>query len=140
MGDTPNFIGRGWQFPPAFGKKGHVVRMVTGPEEVDQGIEILLRTQIGERTMHQEFGGSLDTYAFAEISATLLNEIKGNIEQFMILHERRIEVSNVTVTADETVQGKLEIALEYIIPETNSRYNRVFPYYLEESAKIDLDG
>lgn len=140
MEDTPNFIGRGWQFPPAFGKRGHVVRMVTGPEEVDQGIEILLRTQMGERMMHQEFGGNLDSYAFADISATLLNEIKGNIEQAMVLHERRIEVSNVVVSADEANRGKLNIEVEYIIPETNSRYNRVFPYYLEESAQIEFDG
>ena len=140
MEDTPGFIGRGWNFPPAFGKQGHVVRMVHGPAEVEQGIEILLRTQLGERQMHQEFGGSLEAYAFEEISATLLNEIKGNIEMALVNYERRIEVLKVNVSAPEPEKGMLLIEVDYLIPETNSRYNRVFPYYLEEAAETDFNG
>lgn len=133
MDENAAFIGKGWGFPPRFGKQGHTNQMVSGAQEVDQGIEILLRTQIGERMMQQEFGCSLEAYAFEEMNATLLNEIKGNIELAMIKYERRIEVLKVAVTADKAVQGILHIAIDYSIPETNSRYNLVFPYYLEES-------
>ena len=133
MADSPGFIGNGWCFPPAFGKNGHTTRMVSGAIEVDQGIEILLRTEIGERLMHQEFGCSLQAYAFESITSTLLNEIKGNIQQAMIKYENRIKVLNIEVTADKSAVGKLMIAIDYLIPETNSRYNHVFPYYLKES-------
>ncbi len=133
MDVSVGFIGKGWCFPPAFGKNGHTTRMVSGATEVDQGIEILLRTEIGERLMHQEFGCSLQSYAFEGITPTLLNEIKGNIQQAMIKYERRIQVLNIAVTAEGATEGKLMIAIDYLIPETNSRFNYVFPYYLEES-------
>lgn len=131
--DIGPFIGKGWQFPPVFGRAGHTVKMVSGSEEVDQAIEILLKTAIGERLMHQEFGCSLSAYAFESFDATLLNEIKGNIQQAMIRYERRIDVQNIEVKADRAPEGILEIGIEYLIPETNSRYNHVFPYYLQES-------
>ena len=127
------FIGKGWQFPPVFGRAGHTVNMVSGSTEVDQAMEILLKTEIGERLMHQEFGCSLQAYAFESFDSTLLNEVKGNIEQAMIRYERRINVLNIEVNTDKVIQGVLEINIEYQIPETNSRYNHVFPYYLQES-------
>ena len=63
----------------------------------------------------------------------MLNEIKGNIQQAMIKYERRINVLNIEVKADKASAGVLEIDIEYLIPETNSRYNYVFPFYLQES-------
>ncbi|MEL7145253.1 MAG: GPW/gp25 family protein [Bacteroidota bacterium] len=132
-GEIGPFIGKGWQFPPAFGKAGHTVRMVSGSAEVEQAIEILLKTAIGERLMHQEFGCSLQAYAFESFDATLLNEIKGNIQQAMINHERRINVLNVELGTDKATEGVLEIFIDYLIPETNSRYNQVFPFYLQEA-------
>ena len=126
-------IGKGWKFPPVFGRAGHTINMVSGAAEVDQAIEILLKTAIGERLMRQEFGCSLQAYAFESFDATLLNEIKGNIQQAMIKYERRINVLNIEVKADKASAGVLEIDIEYLIPETNSRYNYVFPFYLQES-------
>ena len=135
MEESPAFIGKGWQFPPRFGKAGQVVYTVTGVEEVNQGIEILLRTQLGERLLDQNFGCNLESYAFADLNATLLSEIRGNIEMAMVNYERRIDVLNVEVSADDLKPGLIYIEVDYLIPETNSRYNKVFPYYLEEAAE-----
>ena len=132
------YVGKGWNFPPRFGKHGSSVRMVEGREEVEQGIEILLRTQLGERFMHQDFGCSLDSYAFASIIATLLNEIRGNINNTMVLFERRITVNDVQVTQDPNKPELLHIAVDYVVPDSNSRYNRVFPYYLAEAANTEV--
>ena len=107
--------------------------MVNGEEEIRQSLQILINTLQGERVLDQEFGCSLRSYAFESISETLLNEIRGNIQHALVMHERRIELENIEIKADEAEQGLLQILVEYSIPNSNSRYNMVFPYYLAEA-------
>jgi phage baseplate assembly protein W len=60
------------------------------------------------------------------------------VENSILFYEPRIIVENVDVTAADStdlIEGKFTITVEYTIPETNSRYNYVFDYYLNEAAR-----
>ena len=46
--------------------------------------------------------------------------------------EPRIDVQEVTVTTDHTTPSLLQIDIRYLVRSTNTFYNLVFPFYLQE--------
>ena len=51
MNNEPAFLGRGWSFPPSFDHTTGQIRLVEGIEDINQSLEILLSTSLGERVM-----------------------------------------------------------------------------------------
>jgi hypothetical protein len=67
----------------------------------------------------------------------LIGIIKHHVENAILFYEPRIVAENVDVTADNSfdlIEGKFTITVEYVIPETNSRFNYVYDYYLKEAT------
>jgi phage baseplate assembly protein W len=74
---------------------------------------------------------------FESLNNSLIGLIKHHVENAILFYEPRIIAENVDVTAADSAElneGKFTITVEYTIPETNSRYNYVFDYYLNEAA------
>ena len=83
--------------------------------------------------MQPDFGCALSGFAFTGITEALLSKIEGIIQNALIMHERRINLESVNVAQDENDMGILKISVDYVVPESNSRFNMVFPYYLNEA-------
>jgi len=111
--------------------------MVEGAEDVHQSIQILLATSRGERPMQESFGGSLDSVLFEEMSPSLTNRVTSLIYDAILGHEPRVDLRGVDVTAGSEA-GVLQIRIDYAIRGTNSRYNMVFPFYLNEAVAPGL--
>jgi len=45
---------------------------------------------------------------------------------------------DVEVSLNQQQDGVLDIRLDYLIPNTNSRFNMVFPFYLNEATAVRL--
>lgn len=127
------FLGTGWSFPPEFSEQGANIEMDSGPENVHKSIRILLETNLGERVMRQDFGCALDNYLFEPISDRLLNDLKHVVRSAIQKHEPRAKLENVDIDLDQTDGGLLYIKLLYTVKSTNSRFNMVFPFYLNEA-------
>ena len=55
----------------------------------------------------------------------------------MILdHEPRIRLLDVKVSRPSETPEKILIRLDYHVPETNTRYNMVYPFYLNEATAL----
>ena len=54
------------------------------------------------------------------------------VSQALIAWEPRIDVEQVTVTADGAAGNALRIEIRYRVRATNTFYNLVFPFYLQE--------
>lgn len=134
MADEQFFIGRGWSFPPSFSHQGADVTMVAGTDDIQQSLEILFATQLGERVMQDEFGCDLQGFLFEEINQALLTGVKGMISNAILFHESRIRLDKIDVTESESQPGLLLISLFYTVKTTNSRYNMVYPFYLKEAS------
>ena len=128
-----SFLGTGWSFPPRFSAGGADVAMVSDAADIHQSLEIILATQVGERVMQEVFGCDLRGYLFEEIDQDLLNSLSTIITDAILYHEPRIELDDLDISADESVQGKLLIRLDYTVKSVNSRYNLVYPFYLDEA-------
>ena len=146
MPEEKAFLGRGWAFPPTFGKnnigstteKRGRVAMVSAQEDINQSLHILLSTSLGERVLQPDYGCNLLDFQFEPLNASLVGFIKNLVETAILYYEARIDVLTVDVSEDtgpEAVEGRLLIAVEYVIRGTNSRFNFVFPFYTNEGVQ-----
>lgn len=125
-----NIIGLGWSFPPTFSRVGGDITMTTGKEDIDNSLHILLNTAFGERVMVPEYGCDLRQFLFEPSNTTMQAYIQKIVEEAIFYFEPRIRPEGVTLAVTD---GKIEITVEYIIKNTNSRSNYVFPFYTKEA-------
>lgn len=126
-------IGIGWQFPPQFRSPSSGPEVLTNQELIEQAIFILLNTQIGERLYDPGFGSSLYEYLFHNPDAMMLADIKEEIAKAIVQHEVRITLNDINFDSSDIYDGLLKIELSYLIKETNSLANTVFPFYIKEA-------
>lgn len=136
MLERQKFLGRGWAFPPQFSRKGNNsgAEMVEAKEDIDQSLEILLSTSLGERVMQPTYGCNLKDYQFEPMNAALVGRLRDLIANAILYHEPRIRLEKLTVSEADVLAGKLMIEVEYTIRTTNSRYNYVYDFYLKERS------
>lgn len=128
------FIGRGWEFPPAFGPKGSSVGMVEGELEIQQSLQILFSTRMNERVLHHNFGNSIDDFVFADIDESMVTNLKKMLQDAVEKYEPRIHLVRVDVVAEEEDQGSIQLEVEFKIKGTNTRHNLVYPFSLAEGS------
>lgn len=132
MQDEYPYLGQGWEFPPTFDPQRGEAALVSGFEDINQSLKIILTTQLGERLMRPQFGCALDRYVFDVINNGAVGFLQHMIETAIVYHEARIDVEQVGLEFDAT-KGVLLIEIKYRLRNANSRFNFVFPYYLEEA-------
>ena len=131
-----NLLGRGIGMPVAPDDAGRLPR-AAGPEKVRESIFIILDTEPGERVMRPDFGAGLRGLAFEPINTTTMALARHRVEQALIQWEPRIDTIGVMVTADPP-RGKLNVDVHYRVRRTNTFYNLVYPFYLQEGR--DMQG
>ncbi|HED37620.1 MAG TPA: hypothetical protein ENI76_05170 [Ignavibacteria bacterium] len=131
------FLGKGWSFPPEFNKNTATVEMLVDKEDINSSLEILFSTTIGERIMQPKYGTNLKNLLFAPIDTSLKAYIKDLIETAILYFEARIKLDDIILEAKQE-EGILLITLEYTIRSTNSRYNFVYPFYINEGANLNI--
>jgi hypothetical protein len=137
MQPEDRFIGRGWAFPPAFAKSGPAgaergeVAMTGGIEDIRQSLGIILGTALGERLMRPDFGSSLEDQVFNAMNASMLSYVENLVKTAILYHEPRIDADQIAVTPDQPA-GRLDIKISYVVRGANSRFNVVYPFYLNE--------
>jgi uncharacterized protein len=138
-GDRP-FLGRGWSFPPMFDRASGGVRMLEREDDVASSLHILLSTARGERIMVPQYGCNMDELVFENLDTRMRTLMADKIASAILYHEPRIDLERVEVQNDpeETLEGRVLIGVTYRVRETNSRFNFVFPYYVEEGTDINL--
>ena len=133
MSTDRSFLGTGWSFPPAFAKGGAAVETVSGDQDIHQSLQILLSPRLGERVMQDDFGCDLSYVLFEEVDQSLINSLTSIISDAILYHEPRITLDQLDISQSEKEQGLVLIRIEYTIRSTNSRFNMVYPFYLNEA-------
>ncbi len=128
-----SFLGRGWSFPPTFSKESGGLIMTADEEDIKKSLEILLSTTIGERFLQPLYGCNLDDYVFEPFNATLSTEIRLTVKDAIDKYEPRLRLLAVRLDTGLMVEGRVDIAVEYQIISTNSRFNLVYPFYINEA-------
>ena len=130
-----DFLGRGWAMPVALdARTGHVMS-VAFEEDIRQSILIILETAPGERVMRPQFGCGIHELVFAALDSTAVRRIQSEVEDALRRWEARIEVLNVAVDEEATLEGKLLVEVEYRVRRTNQVCNIVYPFYFREGGR-----
>ena len=135
MVTSHSFLGTGWSFPPTFNRNSAQVEMVSDENDVLQSLQIILSTRPGERLMQPTFGCELSQFLFEEIRQGVITSIRSVISDALIYHEPRIKVDRIDVSQSQEEVGLLMISIDYTIRQTNSRYNLVYPFYINEATQ-----
>ena len=134
--EQDDFLGKGWSFPPTFDLIERSVTMVEDEVDIQQSLDVLLSTSLGERVLRSDFGCGINTMPFENITTTLLTKMERIIEKAILKYEPRIQLDAVFFTKTNAVEGVLYIQIEYTIRSTNSRLNYVYPFYIKEGSHI----
>lgn len=136
MNTNKEYLGTGWSFPPAFDKESQTIIMVSAEKDIEQSLEILLSTSLGERVMQADYGCNLKDYQFESMNSSLIGFLKDLVERAILFYEPRIKLEKVEITEAESfelLEGVLKITVYYEIEGTNTRYNYVYDFYLREA-------
>ena len=133
---TRPFLGRGWSFPPEFDRQAGSVLMLEEEKDIQSSLHILLSTKLGERVMQPTYGCNMDSLVFETMNLTLLTYLKDLVENAILYHEPRIELEKVVIDTTNQSEGFLLIEIHYAVRTTNSRYNYVYPFYLNEGTNL----
>lgn len=131
-----SYLGIGWSFPPNFNSHSKEIIMSVSQEDIEQSLEILLSTRPGERVMQPSYGCNLDIMLFEPLTVTLITYIKDLVRKAILFYEARIDANRIDVSADSVNDGIILIEVDYTIRSTNSRFNFVYPFYLEEATNL----
>lgn len=132
-----SFLGTGWSFPPVFNNISGDIAMTSDVEDILCSLKILLSTAVGERIMQPTFGCNLEEVLFEPISTSLLSFLKGLISDAILYHEPRIRLNKVNISTENYTEGLLPIEIDFTVSATNSRYNYVYPFYLNEGSTLN---
>jgi phage baseplate assembly protein W len=130
--DPRAHLGVGWAFPVA--PSGGRLQYVAYEEDIDQAIEIILRTAQGERVMLPAFGAGVRRQVFEPNSGPTLRALERGVREALLDWEARIDVDAVRAVADADEENLVMVHVDYTVRATNSFYNRVFPFYLVEAG------
>lgn len=124
------FLGTGWGFPVQR-EADNQIALAAGDANIQQSIWIILSTARGERVMRPDFGCGIHDLVFAVRSPATSGQIADLVRQALVRWEPRIDLEEVQVLPDPDNPSLLLIEIDYRVRTTNSRFNLVYPFYLE---------
>jgi phage baseplate assembly protein W len=111
------------------------LRLVEGPESIQQAIRIILGTSRGARVMRPEFGCGIRELVMEANTAALHGRVQAKVRDALIRWEPRIDVLNVRVEAPTEQRNLLLIHIDYRVRSNNAFYNLVYPFFLQEGIR-----
>jgi phage baseplate assembly protein W len=126
---SAEFLGVGIGFP--FELSGGAATLSAHEESIAQSIWIILGTAQGERVMRPDFGCGIHNLVFGVNNATTAGLAEFEVRHALLMWEPRINVTGVRVTPE---RERLIVSIDYEVNATNSRFNLVYPFYLERAG------
>lgn len=129
------FLGVGWAFPVTFDAASQDVARAEYEEDIRHAIRIILETSPGERVMRPDFGSGLRAMVFEPVNYTTLALVRQRVEHALVMWEPRIDVREIKVTTNDATRNRIDIDICYQVRATNTFYNLVYPFYLQEGRE-----
>ena len=127
MKNNVDFLGKGISLNFGVNTNGGI-RFSSYEKSVEESIDIILSTRIGERVYNYKFGCKIHDLMFEpnniRTQALAARYVKEALENF----EHRITI--IDVNAFNENEKSLNININYILIASNKKYNLVYPFYL----------
>jgi len=127
------FLGVGTRFPLTLDAMTGRLARAEYEDSVRQSILVILGTAKGERVMRPDFGCGIHDLAFANANATTTARIVEAVSEALLRLEPRIDVLDVDARPGDT-NNVLLIDIDYEVRATNTAFNLVYPFYLQQGG------
>ena len=133
-----DFLGRGWSFPPDFTLPVAGVAMLEDDADMTSSLQILLSTIPDERVMQPLYGCNMTELVFEELDTRIKTLMADKIESAILYFEPRVTLQSVRLDDSRITEGVVLIQVIYVVKTTDSRFNFVYPYYIDQGTDINL--
>lgn len=106
----------GWNYPFGISVEHGRVKTSNMRENIRQSVEIILRTEPGERLLHPEFGTKLHQFLFENMDSQTDEMIRREVRHSLQMWEKRIW--DIGVTTDMK-HGELRVTVTYRIVDSD---------------------
>ncbi len=130
------FLGSGWSFPVTFSVENCQLQLTKYEANINEMIHLIMQTTFGERPFSPQFGSGLQTFFFKDMRPTLQGEIREAVKTALLNNEPRIKVMAVEVVFADLQNGLVEVSIDYMYNQTNTRHNYVYPFYIKEGTNL----
>jgi phage baseplate assembly protein W len=126
-------LGVGTGFPLALDPATRGLAHAEYEESVRQAILVILGTAKGERVMRPDFGCGIHDLVFANVNSGTIGQLIREVHESLLRLEPRIDVNQVDVHPGDT-SNVLLIDIDYEVRATNTAFNLVYPFYVQQGA------
>ena len=124
------FLGRGLASPLQVDPRGGIA-LTSSARNIEQSIEIILKTSPGERVMRPEFGSRVHELVFAPHDVVTEGLVIHYVVEALEQWEPRIQVQEVDVLPpDPDRDGALMVEIKYQVKATHDERSIVYPFFL----------
>lgn len=127
------FLGLGCHFPVTVDTLTGHMQESAYEQNIKESIYLIIMTKKGERVMRPDFGCDIHSFMFDTMDFNTLTRMEQGVREALIRWEPRIHDIEVEVRDDVKDNNAVQIDVKYRVRNTNSPYNLVFPFYLEET-------
>lgn len=121
-------LGKGLSFPLRVNVQGGL-QLSGGERNVEESINIILRTELKERVYRPTFGSRMTELVFAPMNPQNLLLLRLHVREALEMWEPRIILQEVRTDPDP-VRGKISIVILYRLKDSHDPRSLVFPFYL----------
>lgn len=134
MTDALRFLGTGWSYPVEVDPRDGSIRLAPSLADIKQAVEIIIRTELGERVMRPDFGAGMHAKVFDSLGSVTLGRYRAAITDALRRYEPRIEEVEVDVAVTDPLDGRVVITVSWLVRRTNRRDNLVYEFYLQRGG------
>ena len=86
--------------------------------------------------MRADFGCQAPSLVFSPGSVQYLGLLETTVREAIRDWEPRVETENVTTEVDPEDETRVTVSISYMVRQTNTRNNLVFPFYLGTIERV----
>lgn len=121
-------LGQGLAFPLRISMQGSL-QLNSATRSIEESIQIILRTQLGERVYRPDFGSRLSELTFAPMNTQTLLLLRLHIQEALEKWEPRILLNEIRAEPDP-IQGRVDVTIFYRPKDEHEQRSLVYPFYL----------
>lgn len=130
-----SFLGRGLTFPLDINAFGGMA-MSEGSDNIEQSVQCIIGTAVGERVMRPGFGCRIHDFVFHPNSSSTCGMVAFYVKEALQKWEPRITDIQVTAEPNTDDQAVMTVEVNYKISATNVDRNFVYPFYLRREQDL----
>ncbi len=125
------FLGVGAKFPLQVTPSG-AIAISRLEQKIEESVFLILSTGKRERQMMPGYGCGIHDLVFAPDTPGTIAEVSASVREALVLHEPRIDVLAIDVSAAPGQPNVLLIRIDYRVRANNARGNLVYPFFITE--------